>query len=572
MKELLKIYSAKGEVVLERELNEEKGPLLITEGDKPKLVLAAKDGEKVIGALVRDDDGWTLASNDLEKSVSSGPKVASSIHLLAGVACSLNGLVFRLERAEAMAGSVLIWKTSKTKIAADRLIHGCNILAQSTSGSSYEMNPAVLGTEVFEIFPTNDGADIVVPGPQPQRLSMPKNTLFSVGEIRAMVMDAADAAKAVKSGSPFIFPARGTRSAMLFVLILLALGGLYSAQLNKELSLLRNELAVNRGAKKVEVEVGKNVAKAIDEDVLIYQLSFFRSLPLILQPKPSHVTDECIRRGEEIAVNDEIKREIKFLKDVSAIQNAIQKSDWAALREVLAGCDRKMFVTCEAESFYNDANAVARLVRESLPKLMAIASERGSKSFEESKRSIDQAFEALNDNIFMSDEVVKREGDIAKDRWRALSAYVPARESYLSDRKDLGDNLIETWPDFLNAFDPENDAFSAMIAKESEQIKDEVLKRAESAGAVELIRLCDLGDQLGLDEQMIGEWRKRAKEAKIVLGKKYRELYSDYRARAAVAPDAPETLAILDEMISIGLTDNRFHLWAEREKERISSK
>lgn len=572
MKELLKVYSVKGEVVLERELSDEKGPLLISMGEKIKLSATANEGEKIVGALVRDDDGWTLASNDITKTISSGPKVASSVHLLAGVACALDGLVFRLERAEAMAGSVLIWKTSKTKIAADRLIHGCNILAQSPSGSSYEVNPAVIGNEVFEIFPTNDGADIVVPGVQAQRLSIPKNTLFSVGEIKAMVMDAADAAKAVKSGSPFTYPARGTRSAMLFALILLALGGLYSAQLHKELSILKANLAVDRGAKSVKVETESRVATAVDEDVLIYQLSFFRSLPLILQPKPNHVTDECIRRGEEIAVNEEIKREVQFLKDVSAIQNAIQKSDWVTLKSVLEHCDKKMFITCEAEGFYKDASAVERLVNESLPRLMTIASERGSKDFEESKRLIDKAFEDLNDNIFMSDEVVKREGDIAKSRWRALSAYVPARESYLSNRKDLGDALIENWPEFLNAFDPEESAFAAMIEKDRDQITEEVLKRAQSAGAVELIKLCELGDQLGLDEKMIGDWRKRAKDAKVVLGKKYRELYSDYRARAAVAPDAPETLAILDEMISIGLTDNRFHLWAEREKERISSK
>ena len=42
--------------------------------------------------------------------------------------------------------------------------------------------------------------------------------------------------------------------------------------------------------------------------------------------------------------------------------------------------------------------------------------------------------------------------------------------------------------------------------------------------------------------------------------------------RAAVAPGAKETLAILDEMIALGLSDNSFHQWALREKARVAGK
>ena len=42
--------------------------------------------------------------------------------------------------------------------------------------------------------------------------------------------------------------------------------------------------------------------------------------------------------------------------------------------------------------------------------------------------------------------------------------------------------------------------------------------------------------------------------------------------RAAVAPDAAETLAVLDAMIALGLEENHFHQWALREKERVQSK
>ena len=42
--------------------------------------------------------------------------------------------------------------------------------------------------------------------------------------------------------------------------------------------------------------------------------------------------------------------------------------------------------------------------------------------------------------------------------------------------------------------------------------------------------------------------------------------------RAAVAPGAPETLAILDAMLALGLEDNSFHQWALREKMRVQGK
>jgi hypothetical protein len=41
--------------------------------------------------------------------------------------------------------------------------------------------------------------------------------------------------------------------------------------------------------------------------------------------------------------------------------------------------------------------------------------------------------------------------------------------------------------------------------------------------------------------------------------------------KAAVAPAAPETLAVLDQMIKLGFVENPFHQWALREKERVSA-
>ena len=42
--------------------------------------------------------------------------------------------------------------------------------------------------------------------------------------------------------------------------------------------------------------------------------------------------------------------------------------------------------------------------------------------------------------------------------------------------------------------------------------------------------------------------------------------------RSTVSPGDPETLAILDDMIAIGLDENQFHKWALREKERVTGR
>ena len=85
-----------------------------------------------------------------------------------------------------------------------------------------------------------------------------------------------------------------------------------------------------------------------------------------------------------------------------------------------------------------------------------------------------------------------------------------------------------------------------------------------------LIPLCTLGEVVGVDAAKLAVWRARAEKARKGLADRYRALYSDYRLRAAVAPVAPETLAVLDAMVALGLDDNPFHQWALREKERAA--
>ena len=153
MQEKLKIFSADGETLLERDLADVAKPLMLLAGDTPRLVDAVPQGADVLGALVRDEDGWTLASAKDDVPVSSGPKTGTDFHLTAGVACSLGPWVFRIEREGANTGTVLLWRVGSSAIAADPLVQGRNNIASSKDGT-YAVNPAVGGAELCSIFPT----------------------------------------------------------------------------------------------------------------------------------------------------------------------------------------------------------------------------------------------------------------------------------------------------------------------------------------------------------------------------------------------------------------------------------
>ena len=123
----------------------------------------------------------------------------------------------------------------------------------------------------------------------------------------------------------------------------------------------------------------------------------------------------------------------------------------------------------------------------------------------------------------------------------------------------------------MDAFDPDDQTFAPIVKREMDTIAKTILKRAENAKDAELVRLCDLGEAVGIGDDILKEWKHRAAAARKRLAAQYRSLYGDYRARAAVAPGAPETLEILDRMLAIGLEDNAFHQWAERERARVTA-
>ena len=580
MQEKLKIFSTNGEMLLERDLAGAVKPLMLLAGDAPQLVEAVPQGADVLGALVRDEDGWTLASAKDDMPVSSGPKTGTDFHLTAGVACALGPWVFRIEREGASTGPVLLWRVGSSAIAADPLIQGRNSIASAKDGA-YAVNPAVAGAELCSIFPTADGVDVTA-ADGAQRLSVPFATLFAVGPFQGMALPASDAAAAVKSGRPFGWPARSTRAGLMAMLLLVGLTALVALSLVKERQSVDAMLAAKRGPELVSRTLYADDAKNTDEDALVYQNSFFRALPLILKASRSPITRDLLQRGRQVVghvggmnakENEKLIGDIlRFLKDVDDIQDAAQKGDWIALKDKLAAADRAMFTRCDADMFYEDAQEIVDFVTVALPKFFLSASEIGAAGFKDTEKQIQNYFDALKDNLFMSGDIVRRERDNAEMRWNALAAYVPARELFLASPESVGADLRDAWADLVDVFDSEDAAFAPMLKHERERLTAAILKRADTAKSVTLIRLCELGEAVGVDNAKLAEWRKRAAEARRDISAQYREKYSDYRMRAAVAPGAKETLAVLDEMIALGLSDNSFHQWALREKARVASK
>ena len=581
MQERLKIFSANGDMLQERDLSEVTKPLMLLAGETPQLVETVPQGADVLGALVRDEDGWTLASAKDGIPVSSGPKTGTDFHLTAGVACALGPWVFRIERDGVDTGTVLLWRVGSSAVVADPLIQGRNLVA-TAKGGAYAVNPAVPGMELCSIFPTAEGVDVVAAGGGAERLSVPPATLFAVGPFQAMALPAADAAEAVKHGGPFGWPARHTRTGLMAMMLVVGLLGLAVLALVKELRSVEAAIAAKQGPEEIVRDLSAKGADGTDEDALVYQNSFFRSLPLILKADRSPITSDLIRGGKQIVGHiggakakeneKEIQDILRFLKAVDDIQSAAHKGDWAALTNTLASADRMMFTRCDADNFYRDAKVLADFVTSELPEFFIAASETGASDFAAAEKRIRANFRRLRDNMFMSGEIARRERDNAEMRWQALTAYVPARERFLGSPEEVSADLRDVWANLLDAFDPDDAAFAPMIKREREKLVNAILKRADTATAVSLIRLSTLGEALGVDNARLAQWRTRANEARKNISRKYRDMYSDYRMRAAVAPDAPETLAVLDDMIALGLEDNAFHGWALREKVRVQSK
>ena len=581
MQEKLKIFSASGEVALEADLAGVYKPLMILAGENPELVEAVPQGAEVLGALVRDEDGWTLASAKPDVLVTSGPKSGADFHLTAGVPCALGQWVFRIEREGIGTGTVLLWRMGSSVVAADPLVSGRNVVAAGRDGA-YSVNPAIGGEELCSIFPTDDGVDVSSADNSAQRLSIPFAALFAVGRFQGMVLPADEAAKAVASGSPLSWPSRGTRSGLMAAMFVAGLAALAALALVKKKQAVDELVAARHGPELIERSLDGGVDMDSDEDALVFQNAFYRSLPLILKPDRSPITLDLLRRGREIADHvggansDENRRlvegMIRFLENIDAIQGAAHKGDWKVLKETLASADRDMFTRCDADVFYDDALQIADFVTDVLPKFFFAVANSDSIALKEEGERLNAYFEMLKDNIFMSGDIVRRERDNAQARWDALSAYMKARNAFIASPEGTSEELRDAWADLVDAFESDEGSFSAMLSRERGDLAEAILDHSEGAKAATLVSLCSLGEAVGVENAKLAEWRNQAREVRRELLAKYRERYSEYRLRSAVSPGAPETLAILDDMIAIGLKENQFHKWALREKDRVTGR
>ncbi len=579
MQEKLKIYTTGGKVLLELDLSgDRKAKMIVGGGESPSFVESVDSGADVIGALLPDEDGWTLASSKPDSPVVSGPKTAPDMHLAAGAAFSLGPWVFRIERDEIAAGDVLLWRVGSSAVVADPLLQGRNIVA-AVGNRAYAVNPAVSGAELCEIFPTSDGVDVVTDGNA--RLSVTHGMLFAVGQFQAMALKAEDAARAVKSGSPFAWPARGVRQALLCGLLAVSVVGLGAAFLANECTEVKAMLDARHGAEMIvraHRQPQQQEARS-DEDIFIYRLACLRTIPSILKADRSRITEDLILRGEQLlahglgtndnAVVNGVKRLVKFLRDVDAIQGAAQKGNWENLKKTLAGADREMFLTCDADKFYDDANEINEFVTDVLPKFLAASVKLGAYDFAVTRDRLKALFDDMKDNLFMSGDIVRRERDLAYERWETLSAYVPARDKFVFDADATGDGLASTWADLMDVFDPSDVSCAQIVAHERGILEEALVKKAVAADDSTLVRILEIGEAVGVADEKLAEWRERALAVRKAISEKYRELYAEYRLRTAVSPCDPETLAVLDKMVSLGMPDNQFHKWALREIERI---
>ena len=357
--ENLKIYGQDGKAVLERDLAEDKGPLMVLAGDVPRLVDVVEQGVEVIGALVRDEDGWVLASAKADLPVVSGSKRSPSSPLASGVSCSLGPWAFRLDTAVVAGGPVLLWRVGSGALAVERLVQGRNTVVVADDGS-IAVNPPVSGGDTLcEIFPTIDGVDVVTSGVNALRFSVERNVLFAVGRFQAMAMDAEDAAVAVKSGNPFSWPSRKIRSGLLFGVLVVAFVCLCAMFVTKQRRGVEAALAAKTGAVQTDRHRDVTGFEFSDEDVMVYDNAFIRSLPMILKAESSPVTRDLITRGvqlmghiggADVGENEKnVAAQVRFLKDVDAIQLAVQKGDWEKLNMTLAETDKSSFVRFDAD-------------------------------------------------------------------------------------------------------------------------------------------------------------------------------------------------------------------------------
>ncbi len=590
--ETLHVYDLDGKLLAEHDLAQAGTSVQVIRSADGTVgfvdVVAA--GQTVVAALVRDEDGWTLVAAEAEHPVVSGSNEAPDAHLTAGIPCRIDQTVFRLERSQEASGSVLVWRYAGSPVSVDVVQDGRNTVGIDRELRHPSVNAMMAESVLFDFYPTADGIDVATSGDSAGRLSVPPLTLFSVGSFEGMLMSSAQAATALKASSPFAWPSRRLRLELLVTgLVLVGIFALV-ALLRAQTARVERLNAEPHGAVEVALSVGG--AAPAHEDDIVYDLAFIRSLPAILTAEPNAVTLDLIQRGEQLAkVNHDaaIARKVKFLKDVRAIQETIRTGRWDDFSTVFAKIDREMFMSADADEFMADADEVATfLTRTVTGRLSEVIKPGQSQRMETVRREIQQSLDDLKDNLFMTGEVLQREYENIKFRIETVDRCVKARDAVLaaldakpvSLRADQIAELCRAWEQALSVRDAgvaDEKMLDAGFMRSREQLKDIVMLalayvedgKAESgrAKALMLEPLADLAAACGMEEARLKEWRARARQARKEFDRRAHELYSRYRRECMRDPDG--SVRMLDEILSLGVVDSTFHVWALREKARI---
>ena len=592
MQEILHIYSDSGRELVERDLAAAGPSLLVGERAKDDLVLvdtAAAD-TNVLAALVRNEDGWLLATADEERPVVAGSQKSSDAQLSAGLPCRIGGYVFRIERDTAETGDVLVWRVSGegSAVAVDPILGGRNVVATCRGRSRPEVNPAVVDRPIFEFFPTDDALEVSTSRNAADQLTVPRNHLFSVGNVEAMMMTAADAGRAVKSGNPFAWPSRGLRLRLGAAGVCVALVALIAFGYHRDAARYRHLCSLPHGATEVAAPA-QGAHAAVRDEVVSYDISFYRLMPLVLTARPNPVTTDLIQRGRLLTNEVGVVGKVAFLETVTAIQRAVQGARWDDLRTTLAAADGKMFGECDADRFLADARTLSAIVSEDLPRQLADGSVYGQrKAFEQSRLNVGSLMAKLDGNVFMTSKLLLQERNTVLGYFSSLATYIDARDRVIESlagnppaltADDLR-RLSDAYADVLTELPLDEPAFGRMAKREAVLIRSIAYRGEEfvtvhaKAGEADVVTvllepLAALAERSGVEMKVVEGWRVRAKASRRMLNAKCRRLLASYRLQ--LARDRAGAERTLADILRMSEATSSYRVWAERERRRLAA-
>ena len=578
--ERLLILTGDGRKVLERELAAEKGPLLVVASATGGVSLAASAaaGDDVLGALVRGEDGWSLATAKAGVDVVSGPKRASEQPLLVGQQASLGGYVFKIEGEASQSGSVLVWRLGRSPVAADAVLAGRNVVTFDEATGVAAVNPAMQDDFFVEFYPGAHGVEVV--SRAGDHLTVAPGEAFEVGDFRAIVLPRADATEAMKSRNPFAWPSRKARRLLVASAATILGVLLFAGVVNRGASALAH-LAASKAQVAQRVEATAHLsAEALDDDRYLFLFTFYRDLPLMLQAQEGLATHDLIKRADDMGDAPDVQTIKEMLEAVIKCQRGITANRWQSIDEVLKTVPRHVFELYGADSFYDDVVEVNKLVHVSLPDIVIRKTEFGKEGDIESLYSeIEKALEDLKDNRFRDMKTLKAFVSEIRMNLEILRGYVQARDVLLGSEKKPAVETPESLADVTRTFASLESAMDGvdgmegylpLVKRERALLCGRLAKWAERADLLGAV--VDLAEVVDADAAQVGVWRKQAAVQKRTAAERIRRLYREYRLKGR--GDPKRAREILDEILTASDADrkNPFRVWAEREKGKMDKK